>query len=200
MKSYGIWLAAGLLGGLLLVGGLLFTRPYTYNGSLIDPAIPAPDFVLQAAGGGDYHLSDQRGKLVVMFFGYTTCPDVCPATLAEMKKVRANLMDKDGQVDYVFITVDPDRDTPERMQQYLAGFDPTFIGLSAPLEDLEAVYDGYGVYRAVQQGNSAAGYLVDHTSRVYVIDPQGGLRITYPFGTPPEDIAADLRQLLKKAS
>ena len=200
MKSYGVWLALGLLAGLLVVGGLVLTRPYAYNGSMIDPPVPAPDFTLQQAGGGEYRLSDQRGKLVVMFFGYTTCPDVCPATLAEMKQVRASLMDKDEQVEYVFVTVDPERDTPERMQQYLAGFDSTFVGLSAPLADLEPVYAGYGVFRAVQEGNSAAGYLVDHTSRVYVIDAQGGLRLTYTFGTPPEDMAADLRQLLKEAS
>lgn len=200
MKSYGIWLAVGVLAGLMIAGGLVLTQPYTYNGSLIDPAIPAPDFVLQQAGGEEYRLSEQRGKAVVMFFGYTTCPDVCPATLAEMKQVRANLMDKDERVDYLFITVDPERDTPERMQQYLAGFDQTFIGLSAPLDVLEEVYAGYGVYRAVSEESSAAGYLVDHTSRVYVVDPSGGLRLTYPFGTAPEDIAADLRQLLKEAS
>jgi protein SCO1/2 len=197
MKRYGVWLVVGLVAGLLLVGGLALIRPYTYNGSLYDPAVPAADFTLQRAAGGPYHLAEQRGKAVVMFFGYTYCPDVCPATLAEMRDVLKQLKGKEDRVDFLFVTVDPERDTPERLVNYTAAFDERIQGLTGSEAELEPVYAAYGVYRAKQEVESAAGYLVDHTSLVYVIDPSGGLRLTYPFGSDPNAIAEDLRQVLK---
>lgn len=198
MKRTALWVAAGVLAGLILIAVTVLAQPYTYHGSIIDPPIPAPDFTLQQAGSPPFTLSEQKGKVVAMFFGYTTCPDVCPATLAEMRDTRALLKDRSEQVEFVFITVDPQRDTAEKMRDYVAIFDESFIGLSGTEAELEVVYDNYWVYRAIQENASAAGYLVDHTSLLYVIDPSGNLRITFPFGSAPEEVAADIRQLLKE--
>jgi protein SCO1/2 len=143
-------------------------------------------------------LSALRGKVVLLYFGYTSCPDVCPTTLADLRQVRSMLGDKGQDVQVVFITVDPDRDTPDRLQSYVSAFDPSFLGLGGSLSDLEPVYRSYGVYREIDKnGDSAGGYSVTHTARVYLIDPQGNLRLTYSFGTLPEDIAHDIRVLLK---
>lgn len=194
-----VWLVFGaVLVGLLGVWLVAFARPYSFHGSLIDPPVPAPAIELSRADGSLYRLSDQEGKLILLFFGYTTCPDFCPATMAEMKRVKAELAAYADLLEVVFITVDPQRDSPERTQSYAAGFDPQFIGLSGSEEELSPVWKAYGVYRQIQEGQSALGYLVDHSTRVYLIDPAGNLRLTYSYGTPPQDIAADIRQILKE--
>jgi protein SCO1/2 len=187
----------GALVGLALIAALVLARPYSYRGSLIDPPVPAADFTL-TDGEGAFSLSDQRGKLVLLFFGYTTCPDVCPATLGEMKQVRARLGDQAEDVRFVFITVDPQRDTPERISRYAAAFDPTFFGLTGSEAELEPVWEGYFVYRKITPQGSAAGYLVDHSARIYLIDPSGNLLLTYSFGTPVDDILQDVRHVLKQ--
>lgn len=192
-----------MLGLVAVIVGFTFTGPYTFRGSLIDPPVPAADFTLTDSQGSDFTLSNQSGSLVLIFFGYTTCPDVCPATLGEMKQIRERLLadsrlaDKADSVRYVFITVDPQRDTAERMGKYLATFDPTFIGLTGSEAQLNPVWKSYGVYRAISETESAAGYLVDHTARVYLVDQDGNLRLTYAFGTPVDDILQDVRYLLK---
>jgi len=196
----------GLLAGLLVImAGFMLTQPYTFRGSLIDPPAPAADFTLTSEQGEYWSLDDQAGSLVMVFFGYTTCPDVCPATLGEMKEVRRRLLadsrlrDKAETISFVFITVDPQRDTPERMGKYTAVFDPAIIGLTGSEAELEVVWNSYGVYRAISNTDTAAGYLVDHTARVYLIDQDGNLRLTYPFGTPIDDMLQDVRFLLKQS-
>lgn len=182
-----------------MAAGLLFARPYSLRGSQIDAPGPAPEIELNDANGNLFRLSEQKGKLALIFFGYTSCPDVCPVTLAEMKQVRASLGNKAGQVQFVFITVDPERDTPERQRKYLALFDPAFIGLTGSVAEMEPVWAAYGVYRAVDKNDeTAAGYLVEHSARTYLIDRQGRLRLTYAYGTAREDIVQDIRYLLRK--
>lgn len=193
------WVGLGVMVGLLLLTGVVFARPYTLRGSLIDPPVEAYPFELTSADGERARLGQFEGRLVLLFFGYTSCPDVCPTTLGEMKKVMADLGPRAPQVQVVYITVDPQRDTPEKLQNYLAAFDPAFIGLTGSPEELQPVWDAYGVYRQIRDEGSAAGYLVDHTARVYLIDRQGRLRLTYPFGTPLADIVQDLRYLLKES-
>jgi len=188
----------GALLGLALIAAIVLARPYTYRGSLIEPPLPAGDFTLTRGDGSPYRLSDQKGKAVLIFFGYTTCPDICPATLGEMKQVRARLGEQAEQVQFVFITVDPQRDTPERIGQYAAAFDPSFTGLSGSEAELEPVWENYWVYRAINQQDSAAGYLVDHSTRTYLVDPGGNLRLTFAFGTPVDDILQDVRHVLKQ--
>jgi len=201
MKTkYGL-LVTGIVLGLVLimVGWKVLAKPYTYQGSLIDPPVPAADFQLSNQHGEPFRLSDQHGKTVVIFFGYTHCPDVCPVTLSEFKNVKEQLGDLADQVEFVFITVDPERDTADVLGQYLANFDPAFIGLTGTPDQLEPVYKSYGVYHEQTETGSAAGYLVDHTARMYVIDSQGNWRLTYPFGMEVEKQVEDLAHLLQES-
>jgi protein SCO1/2 len=199
-KQIGL-IGLGLIVGLALVwGGMNFLMPYTYHGSVIDPAITAKDFTLTDQHGAPFQLEAARGKLVVIFFGYTYCPDVCPVTLSQFRAVKAGLGAQADQVEFVFVTVDPERDTPERLAAHLAIFDPGFIGLTGPRPDLEAVYQQFGVYQAKVETNSQGGYLMDHTARSYVIDRQGNWRMTFPYGLESESMLADLQHLLTTSS
>jgi len=199
MKTF-VWIGLGILAGIALIlgGWALFSGAYTFNGSLIDPAIPAADFKLVDQFGQPYRLSEQQGKVVLIFFGYINCPDVCPVTLSEFKQIKKELGNQAGQVEFVFVTVDPERDTQERLQQHLAIFDPAIIGLTGVQSDLEEVYKSYGVYVAKQDTGSAAGYLVDHTARIYVIDRAGNWRLTFPFGTEVKPMVEDILHLLRE--
>jgi len=184
--------------GVVMAGVLLFPKTDTFRGTLYDPALPAPEIVLGRDNGSSFRLSEQQGNVVLLFFGYTSCPDVCPTTLSELRKVKEELGSKAEQVKVVFVTVDPERDTPEQIQKYVSIFNPAFIGLSGSLEELEPVWKDYGVYREVEEvATSAAGYLVNHTARVYLIDQDGNLRLSYSFGTPTDDIVHDLKILFK---
>lgn len=196
-SKYGM-IGFGVVIGLLiaLVAWQVFAQEYTYQGSLIDPPVKAGGFELLDQNGDLYKLSDQRGKVALIFFGYTHCPDVCPVTLSEFKQIKRQLGEQASGVEFIFITVDHERDTQEKLAQYLANFDPDFVGLTGEQSDLEAVYQNYGVYRAKQQTGSAAGYLVDHTARVFAIDKDGNWRLTYPFGMEVEKIYQDVRHLL----
>nr|BAL54381.1 electron transport protein SCO1/SenC [uncultured Chloroflexota bacterium] len=190
----------------LLVIGLLALASFFWQekeaslrGTVYDPPIPAPDFTLTSGDGQVFRLSEQRGRIVLLFFGYTSCPDVCPTTLAELKQVFQKLSsDEQERIRVFFITVDPQRDSPERVQQYANRFHPSFIGLSGSEEVLTPVWQAYGVYREVLPAESASGYLVAHSARIYLVDHEGNLRLTFPFGTPSEDILFDLKILLKK--
>ncbi len=191
------------IGLMVLIGlatGMAVLIPQTeaFRGTLYDPAQKAPEIELIRNDGSVYRLSDQRGNVILLFFGYTSCPDVCPITLSELKKVNEELGGENGQVQVVFLTVDPDRDTPEVIQKYVSIFNPAFIGLSGTLQELEPVWKEYGVYREIEQASSSAlGYAVTHTARVYVIDQEGNLRLSYSYGTPTDDILHDLKILLK---
>jgi protein SCO1/2 len=198
MQRKVIYGVVGILAVVLLIWAIAFARPYTLHGSEITNGVAAPAISLARTDGSTFRIEEQINKIVLLFFGYTSCPDVCPTTLADMKRVKADLGDRAGLVEFVFITVDPLRDSPERMQAYASGFDPQFIGLSGAESDLLPVWQGYGVFRQVQESTSAAGYLVDHSSRIYLIDTANQLRATYPYGTPVEDLAADIRFLLKE--
>ncbi len=192
------------LGGLVavivitIVAAETFLSTYRFRGSAIEPPVVAADFSLRDQHGQMFRLGDQRGQIVLMFFGYTSCPDVCPTTLAQFKQTRARLGDLADRVRFVFVTVDPQRDTSERMQKYLGVFDPNIVGLGGSEAELEPVWQAYGVYRKVQPGSSATGYLVDHSARVYLVDAQGNLRLTYAFGVQADDMAQDVRYLLRK--
>ncbi len=172
---------------------------YRFHGTLFEPPQPAADFALTDQNGQTVRLSAYRGQVVLLFFGYTHCPDVCPTTLTQFKHLRARLGNQAERVRFVFITVDPERDTPEYLRAYLAGFDPSFIGLTGPIADLEAVWNRYGVYRQKQViSDTAAGYLVDHTARIYAIDTRGNLRLTWLMDTDTADLLQDVRHLLEE--
>jgi protein SCO1/2 len=179
---------------------VLFSKPANFRGTLYgEPFLPAPEIALTDASGNLFSLSSNRGRITLVFFGYTFCPDVCPTTLAELKLAIDQLNDTDAsQVQVVFISVDPDRDTVEGVQQYVERFNSNFIGLSGSLEELEPVWSGYGVYREIVDGTSATNYIINHTARVTLIDQDGNMRLTYGFQTPPEDIAHDIELLLSQ--
>lgn len=194
-----LWVGLGILLILgIAIGIVLVTQRPTYRGVLYDPLRPAPDFALHAADERLVRLSDLRGRAVLLFFGYTTCPDICPTTLAILRRVQNNLGDLAPRVQVVYVTVDPERDTPARLREYLSAFHPSFLGLSGSLEELEPVWQAYGVTRIIEPApESAAGYFVTHSTRLYLIDPEGRLFLSYAYGTPPEDIIHDLQELLK---
>ena len=179
-------------------GSLVYTRPHVFQGSVIDPPVQAIDFTLSDPSGKDFRLSDQKGKVVLLFFGYTNCPDECPVTLADFVKIKARLGERADQVEFVLITTDPERDTPARMQEYLANFDPAFVGLVGSHAGLETVWDAYGVYREEVDIGSASGPIVDHSTRIYLIDANGNLRVTYLFGTESDSMADDVAYLLQE--
>jgi protein SCO1/2 len=169
-----------------------------FSGRELVPPRAAIDFTLQASDGSEFKLSQQRGKVVLLNFGYTFCPDVCPTTLVELSQVRARLGDAAKRVQTAFITLDPERDTPERLSIYTKAFDPTFIGLTGSAEQLAHVRTMYGVIaeKETSQGTSA-GYLIAHSAYTYVIDPKGRLRLLFPFGMSVEEMADDIMQLLR---
>jgi protein SCO1/2 len=202
MKS-NLWLLFGfavILGLSVTVTVGLITRPYTFQGSLIDPPVKAAEIQLTDQNRETFHLSDQQGKVVLIFFGYTHCPDVCPVTLTKYKQIKEQLGDQADGVRFVFITVDPERDTPEILGKHVANYDPGVVALTGSRAELEPVWKSYGVYQAKSETESAAGYLVDHTTRIYAIDTQGNWRLTYAFEMPSEAILEDVRQLLKEES
>ncbi|RJP48541.1 MAG: SCO family protein [Anaerolineaceae bacterium] len=188
---------AGIL-AITTVVVVLFQKPYTFHGTVLTPPLPVTDFTLQTGESETFSLSAARGKLVLLFFGYTSCPDVCPTTLAELRQASENLGDDARNIQVVMVTADPERDTPEKMKAYVAHFDPNFIGVSGNLADLEAIWEELGVFVEKEDTGSAAGYLVSHTSSVYVLDRNGNLILMFPYGTSAVDIASDLSELLKQ--
>jgi protein SCO1 len=144
-------------------------------------------------------LADFKGKLTVVFFGFTQCPDVCPTTMAELAQVKKAL-GKDGErVQGVFITIDPERDTPELLKAYLGGFDPSFIALRGTLEQTAATAKDFKVFYAKVPGKSEGSYTMDHTAGSYIFDASGKLRLFTRYGSGAEALASDLKALLAAA-
>jgi protein SCO1/2 len=199
----------GLLVLLIVIVGLTgCTRPDNspaptatpLPGTVLDPPREVRDFTLTSHTGEPLRLSDLRGKVVLMFFGYTHCPDVCPTTLAEFKRVKAELGDDASKVAFVFISVDGARDTPEQLAAYVSAFDPTFIGLTGEDVTIRTITKDYGVffqrvnYDSAQEGN----YLVDHTASSFVLDAEGRLSIIFPYQTDPAIMAGRIRRLVNQ--
>lgn len=200
----GLWAvvaAAVLLVGVVVVwsainGRLPFGAP-AFHGTVIQSPEVVADFTLTSSAGEQLSLSDLRGKVVLLYFGYTFCPDACPTTLNELKKVPPALGDRADEVQVVMVTVDPQRDTPEVLREYLSYFNPSFLGLTGTEEEVLAAATPLGIYFSAHEGSATSGYLVDHTTSVLAIDKDGYLRLLYSFETPGEDIAADMRHLVR---
>jgi len=199
-KTLQVGLGIFLVVGFAALITFLFARPAALRGtSYGEPYPTAPDFSLSRTGGETFRLSEQKGKVILLFFGYTSCPDVCPTTMAEMKQALDRLSPKNLEnVQVVFVTVDPKRDTPGRIQEYVNHFNSAFIGLSGSEDALAKVWNDYGIFRLEVPGVSAAGYTVDHTARVTMIDQDGNMRVSYGFDTPVDDVVHDLQLILKK--
>lgn len=156
----------------------------------------AKSFQLTDHTGKDRTLADFGGKVVVIFFGFTHCPDVCPTTLAGMRAAMEKLGDDAGRVQVLFITIDPERDTRDLLAQYVPSFDPSFIGLYGDADATARVAKEFKVFYQKVPGTTPGSYTMDHSAGSYVFDPQGRLRLYVRHGANPDDIAADLKLLL----
>lgn len=199
MKTKFGLLALGVTIGLALtlVSWRFLSGPYTYHGSVINPPAPAADFQLTDQYGQAFHLSGQRGKVVLLFFGYTHCPDVCPLTLAQYKQIKDQLGSQAQDVQFVFITIDPERDTADQMKTYLAKFDPAILGLTGDQAALQDVWGKYGVYVSKDSSGNFSDPLIDHTAEIYAIDGQGNWRMTFPTGMESYDIVQDVTHMIR---
>jgi len=233
-NSYGRrTLARWLLASMVIISGITLVTSCTlskntsssethlFNGLPFPVPEPAPDFSLMDQNNQQFRLSEHQGKFVLLYFGFTHCPDECPATLGIWKQV-ANRLEKDAEkVSFVMVTVDPERDTPQVMGDYLANFNSDFIGLSGPVETLEDISINYSVYfkrlRLTEEEVMSAHvlgdehehsaevndeheepYLVAHTTLTYLIDESGQLILAYPLETPTGEIVQDLEYLLSQ--
>lgn len=159
----------------------------------------ARDFALTDHRGQPRSLKDFAGKVVVLFFGYTQCPDVCPTSMAELAEVK-KLLGKDGErLQGLFVTVDPQRDTPEVLQAYMGNFDPGFLALYTTPEKLADLAKDYKIYFKKVEGKTPTSYTMDHSAGSYVYDTQGKLRLYTRYGTGAQPLAADIRLLLQQA-
>lgn len=160
----------------------------------------ARDIALPDHNGQQRSLKDFRGKVVVVFFGYTQCPDVCPTTMQEMAEVKKLLGPDGDRLQSIFVTVDPERDTPEMLKAYMGNFDPTFLALRGTPEQTTAVAKDFKIYFKKVDGQTPTSYTMDHSAGSYIYDTQGRLRVYYRYGSGVEALAADVRTLLKEAS
>ena len=199
VKIPGFYWLLGLLGAIILVSAFLLMEPYKIKGSEITTAAPAPLFTLESSQGDMYSLKDHQGKFLILFFGYTYCPDICPTTLYKLKTVEEELGKNADEVEIVFITVDPKRDTQEKLANYLNSFDDSFFGLTGDEPALERVWKDYGVFRQENLTDGSKDYLVDHSTRLYLIDKNGNLKVTYYVDVPVSDLVSDIKYLIGKS-
>ena len=193
-------LIAGVLAAVVL-GLAIFWQPELPERPLPKAAggPPGGDFTLQSAAG-PVSLADYRGKLVLVYFGYTYCPDVCPTSLAATSEGLKQLTPEErARVAMIFVSVDPKRDTPTRLKEYVEFFDPGIVGVTGTPQALSEIAGRYGVFYAEQKVATAGdGYVVDHTSDTYVIDAAGKLAGKIAHATPPDQVVVALRQYLKQ--
>ncbi len=194
------WLIIAALVAVVGIAWLVFAfnkSAYAFEGGEYQPPQPAPPLNLTTQHNEPFSLADQTGNVTVVYFGYTTCPDYCPTTMAEFSVVKELLGDDADRVRFVLVTFDPERDTPDRLRQYLSNFDEGFIGLWGDQRQTDAVLQDYGVIALIgDHVGHAADELIDHSTRSYVIDPDGQLRLSFPYDLPPESMAADIQALL----
>ena len=186
------WIVLASLALVVLATAILLynNRPDpSFHGSQITPPMPAKDFTLTSQSSTPVSLSDFQGKYILLFFGYTNCPDECPAAMGAMKLVKNQLKDQADKIQVLFVTTDPVRDNPQALGNFLSNFDSTFVGLTGTQTELERIWDDYGV--TVEDNGET------HSSRIYLINPEGNIPLIYLSDTSPADITADLTRLLK---
>lgn len=165
---------------------------------VFDPPRLAPEIGLPASNGKPFRLADHRGKVVVLEFGFSHCENVCPVSLAALAQARTQLGAAAQDVQVVFISVDPERDTPERLRTYLAQFDRSFVGVTGTPAQIARLLKDYGITASKRPIEGSSDYTMNHSSYLYFIDRQGRQRAMMPFGRPAADIAHDLAILLKR--
>ena len=159
----------------------------------------AKSFALPDQNGKIRSLKDFAGKVVVVFFGFTQCPDVCPTSMAELAQIKKSLGPDGDKLQAIFITVDPERDTPEVLKAYMENFDPSFLALRPALDKLPEVAKDFKIYYKKVDGKTSGSYSVDHSAGSYVFDPKGQIRLYSRYGTGPDGVTSDIRLLLKGA-
>ncbi len=194
MKS---WLAGvGVVAAFMLAACQPAPQPPTYRATDITGATFARDFRLTDHNGQVRTLADFKGKVVAIFFGYTHCPDVCPTTLSDFASALQQLGPQAERVQVIFVTVDPQRDTPDLLKQFVPAFNPGFLGMFGDENTLKQLAKEYKVVYQKTSVKGADDYLIDHSAGTYVYDPNGNLRLLIPYGSGPDAIAQDLRTLL----
>jgi protein SCO1/2 len=196
-----------IFGILLLLAGCQSAPPtptpppaYEYKGVIVDPPLEVPDFELTANDGQPLRLSELKEDVTLIFFGYTFCPDVCPLTLVNVKQALAGLPEPE-RVRVLFISVDPERDSPAVMTRYVKNFGPQFTGLTAAsVAEMQEILKPFGAFAAKEEvPDSAAGYLMAHSTRLYLVIPQKRLMLLqYQHGFLPEELQSDLAHLLNR--
>ncbi len=193
----------GVIVGVVIFGAAAYFvvlprfQPYVFHGQIIQSSQIAPSIELDGPNGSIVRLSDYEGKVVVLYFGYTYCPDVCPITLSKLDRAMDILGDKADDVQVIMISVDPERDTPEILEEYMAHFNPTFLGVTGDTNTIDRIATVYGVYYEAAEGSDATGYLVNHTATVMIVDKDGYLKLVLPFEGTAEEIASDLDNFLR---
>jgi protein SCO1/2 len=172
-----------------LTAAYYFASKPSLRGAVINPPWPAPEINLADQHGQSFNLSSQRGKAVLLYFGYVNCPDECPLTMAHVRLARESLGTRAADVQVVMVSTDPVRDTPQALGDFMGHFDPSFLGLTGTVPELQKVWQDYGV--TVEEGGET------HSTFLYVIDPAGDIRETFLPDTEPTEIAADLKLLLE---
>jgi protein SCO1/2 len=191
--------AALLVASAALLGGCSDSNAPHFSAIDLTGADYAKDFQLIDHNGQARSLKDFRGKIVVMFFGYTQCPDVCPTSMTELAAVKKLLGPDGDKLQGLFVTVDPARDTPELLKAYMGNFDPTFLALYAPTpEKLAEVAKDYKVYYKKVEGRTPTSYTMDHSAGSYIYDTQGRLRLYSRYGSGAGAMAADIKLLLQE--
>ena len=184
---------------LALLAGTAHAADGELKAGVFDPPRQAPDFTLSGSDGNEVRLSRYRGKVVLLGFGFTNCPSICPTTLATLARAHRKLGADGKDLQVVYVTVDPERDSTETLRSYLSGFDPSFIGATGTPEKLDRVRREYGVKATrVVMGDGPLDYAFDHSTSVYLIDREGRLRAMMPFSRSADDDAHDIAILLKK--
>lgn len=169
-------------------------------GAVFEPSRPLSDFSVASTTGAPFRFSEHQGQILLIYFGYRACPDFCPTTFSELRRVYQAVGEPSDRLKILFVTVDPERDTLENLGQYTTAFHPDFIALRDDGDTLRQMMDEFGVVAEKRQfGESALSYLVDHTASVFLVGPDGRLQAQYLYGTDYRDIVHDVEQILDAA-
>lgn len=193
-------LAAGMVSGLGALAGCSPEPKVALQGVDVTGAEYAKDFPLKDVDGKPRSIADFAGKVTVVFFGYTQCPDVCPTTLQELVEAKHLLGAQGGKLQGVFVSLDPERDTPEVLKAYVGNFDPAMVALTGTPEQVAAVAKDFKVFFRKVEGKTPGTYTLDHTAGLYIYDPQGRLRAYQRYGAGAQPLAADARVLLAETA
>jgi protein SCO1 len=186
----------GIFALLLLANvGVKWLQPHVFNGTLLQATTPVADFQLETTAGKSMQLSDFRGKYLLLYFGYTYCPDACPLTLSDLAMMMKQLGPAAADVQVIFISLDPERDTMAHLASYLPHFHPSFLGMTGSSDEILKAATQFGIFYA--KHGEGAGYTIDHTSTIIVVDPEGRPKAVFPYGTTGAQMADDLRYFLR---